>query len=226
MNPDWCLEPTINRLMRLLDVPPDEYAPFLKTHLESFQYSARGRRGNNPARLEEENDWWALGQHYGLATPLLDWTHSPFVAAYFAFLEESTELQYRAVYALHKKQVELYSPQFKNISTSTPQIANFVNNYKPDIEFLKPLSDENQRLVQQNGLFSRSSNEDIDTWVEKRFTHFTGSESVLEKILIPSIAREDCLRSLNRMNINHLTLFPDLYGAAKFCNLNKKIAYY
>jgi len=39
------------------------------------------------------------------------------------------------------------------------------------------------------------------------------------KLLIPGAQRDNFLRNLNLMNINHLTLFPDLFGAAHYSNL-------
>ncbi|MCK5213851.1 MAG: hypothetical protein KAR05_00675 [Candidatus Omnitrophica bacterium] len=38
--------------------------------------------------------------------------------------------------------------------------------------------------------------------------------------------REDILKRLSRKNINHLTLFPDIYGAVEHANMQLKIKGY
>ena len=80
-------------------------------------------------------------------------------------------------------------------------------------------------LVNQSGLFSRAPNGvNLEDWIK---ANLAGEETyVLMKILVPNRDRTDCLRTLNRMNINHLTLFPDLYGASKYCNLYGEIEKY
>ena len=46
------------------------------------------------------------------------------------------------------------------------------------------------------------------------------------KFVLPNDDREEALSGLNRMNINYSTLFPDLYGASRHCNLTLQLPDY
>ena len=93
-NSDWKVESTLDRLERRFPTKTyciqgkpqrEDFPPAAReTHLRAFKETARGKRGLNPPDLDED-EWWALAQHHGLATPMLDWTYSPFVALFFAF---------------------------------------------------------------------------------------------------------------------------------------------
>ncbi|MCE5181157.1 MAG: FRG domain-containing protein [Betaproteobacteria bacterium] len=237
---NWDLASTLDRLIKNAKIAKTKQYGFIHSHLERFKYAARGRRGQNPRIIESENEWWALGQHHGFSTPLLDWTSSPFVAAYFAFINHGArQTKNRAIYALHRptieKQVQKIVENAENVRmhkiTSTEKVINHLAHMAsqketaPQVEFIRPMSDENQRLVNQGGLFTRAySGKSLDSWVKANPTE--GDGLTLIKIFIPNKEREKCLQTLNRMNINHLTLFPDLYGASKFCNLFGEIEKY
>jgi hypothetical protein len=210
---DWPIVTTIDRLEQrfpkrknLSNGVPDFFdsPPFTEEqHLAAFRRAIRGMRGPNAIPLDE-NACWALGQHYGLATPLLDWTRAPFIALFFAFEEEVilregqlVEPKYRAVFAL---------------STSVWEEVSDV------ICFVSPDADDNFRLTSQAGILVRLPRRDhLESIVRKRFSGDIRS-SVLTKIKIPNTDRHECLIALNKMGINHMTLFPDLTGAAKHVN--------
>ncbi len=213
----WLLEPTLDRKLPALKKMKRLYINDL--HLKRFKYATRGRRGLNPREISNENEWWALGQHHGLATPLLDWTYSPFVAAFFAYIEkENSSTGFRVVFGISKTTIEIKSQEITDKYSGSGR--------PPIIEFVEPLTDDNPHLVNQAGLFSRTpSGVDIETWVKDNFKH-DNKKIRLWKIMLPEAKREVALKSLNRMNINHLSLFPDIYGASSYVNLDLEIDKY
>ncbi len=217
-NSKWKLEPTIDRLIKYPTSPRRE------THLERFKFATRGRRGSNPIKIDHENDWWALGQHHGLATPLLDWTESPFVALFFgANAAKKEKSDFYSVFAIAQSSIDKVNTYICN-NEAIP----LINNHKQTIKIVRPLSDENMRLVSQRGLFTRGPNNvDVESWVAKHSPALTEGRNIhLLKINIPNKDVDECLRYLNRMNINHLTLFPDVPGASEFCNQHLTITSY
>ena len=214
----WSLESSLDRQLR---AKPNKQR-IAQAHLTRFKLAIRGRRGPNPVRIEDENEWWALGQHHGLATPLLDWTQSPFAALYFAFENgERPKSGVRSVWAL---------------SPVTKKNAEIVESHKakkpapaenpPILEFVRPHQDENARLVAQSGLFTKVPlGETIDAWTRRNYAG-ESRDARLIKIMIPELGRTECLRTLNTMNINHLSLFPDIVGASLHCNKGLEIDKY
>lgn len=189
----------------------DARSDVLDRLLDRFKKACTGRRGHSPKTLSDI-EWWALGQHFGLATPLLDWTQSPYVAAYFALKDPDLDSKAdRAVWAYtHDGMVEIFinSPEFdeKNLNLSDA------------IEIVFGLIDENSRIISQSGLFTKTpAGEDVEEFIANKI-NLTGMSPILYKIEIPNSQREAFLRHLEAMNIHSGSLFPDIVGAAEFAN--------
>lgn len=215
---EWRVRSSLDRLeakypkrKNLLGGRPDYFdrPPLLEEeHLAAFKRAMRGRIGLSAEGLTDD-EYWALGQHHGLATPLTDWTRSPFVALFFAFEEaervdrnsKMSEPAQRVVYAL---------------STSTIQTGD--GSKDDTVRLVSPSTNTNYRLVSQAALLLKLPRRtDLETYVRK---HFRGERhrQILTKIEIVNADRDGCLVALNKMNINRMSLFPDADGVARYVN--------
>jgi len=221
---EWPLQSKIDRIETRFQQTPNRFGPVPQhfdcppvdrnTHLRAFKEAARGRRGQNPPRLSDDQ-WWALGQHHGLSTPLLDWTRSPFVALFFAFEDE----------LLPDDQDRLSKPTHRAVFSVS---SNAICDSKDPGQFesprpFSPFGETTPRLLNQSGVFLRMPEKcNLETFVKTRFkkectaSMEDAARCILEKVIVPNEERRACLRHLNKMNINRMTLFPDLDGAARY----------
>lgn len=217
---DWTLETSLDRHLRRIKPEGINLDSTYDFVLQNFALSLRGRSDVNKDHISNIDELWALGQHYGLATPLLDWSRSLFVALYFAFEDfNESESGYRSVWAL-------------NISAKVLAVMNKFNEGKEEnkqIRIVEPLSDSNPRLISQSGLFTKQPIDfNIPDWIVDNLPH---DAPYLMKISIKEEERLKILTSLKLMNIHPGSLFPEPDGAAKYCNLllellsNKNKAY-
>lgn len=194
----WKVESTLTRLSQRIssDITPTHLE--IK-QLELFKLKIRGLRGKNPPKLNS-NELWSLGQHYGLCTPLIDWTESAFIAAYFAFEQpdvSSTGL--RSIYALNRYGLQ-FNEKFKSLN---------------EMDFFEPIQDDNDRIVSQAGLFTKvPTGVDLVGWLNEH-----GFSSYISKINVEDDYRLNALNDLRTMNILGSSMYPDLHGAAVTCNM-------
>lgn len=202
----WKLETTLDRLIHRLkpNVDLDSTYDFV---LKEFVKSLRGRSSVAKDVQTNSEELWALGPHYGLTTPLLDWTHSIYVALFFAFEDHTpSSTGYRTIWALSSSRWVVDAMASHNAK----------KNEKHWFNFLEPLSDNNPRLITQTGLFTKQPIQFyIISWAKENLPN---DAPYLIKIDVPDSERLKILRHLRLMNIHPATLFPETDGAAKYCN--------
>jgi hypothetical protein len=214
------LETTLDRIIKQL---PHELQveKVLLNHLLRFKKAIRGRRGPSPTHLKTDDEFWALGQHYNLATPLLDWSLSPYIATFFAFCSiEPSESGERCIWALKTLAIaegnEAISKDCAAYGTDKSK-KYFEKSRTPIVELLEPSLDDNPRIINQAGLFTRGPVLlPLEEWVNEFLSDY--KQVALYRITLPDSERETVLTALDLMNINSASLFPDLTGASLYCN--------
>lgn len=147
-----------------------------------------------------------IGQHFGFPTPFLDWTLSPFVAAFFAFEgakpKQRTNQSVR-VFIFNRKLWERYRLNY---------IGN-IHDAKIGVRLMDVVSRFNKRSTGQQALAMFTNVSDTMLFINEKSVEY--GQTFLEIIDIPVSERNIAMKELQLMGITHRSIYPGLEGACK-----------
>jgi hypothetical protein len=202
----WPLYSSLSRYLRAFRVDPRAWPEQESRIVRIFKRKAH-QFLDKPPDADDDFQWLALMQHHGAPTRLIDFTWSPYVAAFFALERARAD---SVVWAMNKTRIDTGLARMDpRISGNFPR--NFIRGHHRFIWMGEPHT-MNRRLIAQSGTFAVPGV--VDLPVEDILSDRDQS-NILAKIVLAHAVREVGMRELYRMNITYATLFPDLDGLAR-----------
>ncbi|OFZ55636.1 MAG: hypothetical protein A2328_03960 [Bdellovibrionales bacterium RIFOXYB2_FULL_36_6] len=136
-------------------------------------------------------------RHHQFPSPLLDWTKSPYIAAFFAFNTAPLNEDDVAVFVYHETK-----DGHKQFDSNNPSIYGVQGNIK------KPIRHYSQQSVYTVCL-QKPKDQLIYAEHNKVFELGRGKQDVVTKYLLSKTLQNEFLKKLELMNINKYSLFND-----------------
>jgi hypothetical protein len=193
-SPSWRLVSSFDRWFSGRGFPERRRIDVAKFLLESFASAL------NDSMIAEcptqERELLALAQHYGLPTRLLDWTESPYIATFFAFVDTALTTENEA-------EVSIWALNTKHYAWSAER----------GVEIVKVGPGKNGRLRNQDGRFtvSRTPLASLEDYVAQFPIE---REPALMQFTLPAREATRAMAELEVMGITPSRVFPDLQGCA------------
>lgn len=201
-NSDWFLDSTLEREVEKNNIQMNQYIE--DQVFNNFITNLRGKLVDQSLLkmslydpdVESKREIWAIGRHYELKTPLIDWSSSVYVALFMACAEPQIE-----------NKIPEYFSLYIVLKNNFADIRNMVERY-----WFTPTTDYYGRITAQKGFLSHYSiRDDIKDRLNRDI-------SCAFKIYIKSHLRNEILAYLKHIGIEYTTMYPDLLGAVKFAN--------
>jgi hypothetical protein len=206
----WPLYSSLSRYFQNFGVCPEAWPEQESRILRIFKRKAH-QFLDKPPVLDDDFQWLALMQHHGAPTRLIDFTWSPYVAAFFA-LERT--LADGVVWAMNPGRVDSGRPPKPTRMDPRPA-GNFAKYFLQGSRRFIWIGEPhtmNQRLIAQSGTFAVPGVLNVPV---ENILNADDQENIMAKFVMAQSVRETGMRELYRMNITYATLFPDLDGLAK-----------
>ncbi len=159
-----------------------------------------------------------------MMTPLLDWTWSPYVAAFWGFMDRLEKLRPLAPLGPFVKRLPApvlvweFVPPTVLPAPDAETGKSLEYGCPPELQIvLEPRFEGVYRQKAQQGLFTRLTHDihvDLEAYLVSK-----GFSGCLHRYEINGSEIDKALCDLHMMNINYVTLFPDAEGAARQANI-------
>jgi hypothetical protein len=172
--------------------------------------SQRTRHIYNLQIPDQNGSFFNLIQHHGYPTPLLDWTYSPYVAAFFAFRAFTNSVAEGR--SSRDKKVRIFMFDQRQWHQDYLKTA-FLNLPNPNFSILEFMAMDNERLIPQQAVSSLTNIDDVEAYIAERETQ--SGKTYLTAIDLPLSERRRVMEELSYMGITAGSLFPGLDGACE-----------
>lgn len=154
---------------------------------------------------DQNGAFFNLLQHHGYPTPLLDWSFSPYVSAFFAFRDLPIKYDGDGNIRIYIFDNEAWQQRYSQIQNIDPPF--------PHLSVMSFIAINNPRHVPQQAVTTATNIDDIEAYLLEREAE--SGIKYLSAIDIPAKEREKAMLDLKFMGITAGSMFPSIDGVCE-----------
>ena len=206
----WELKSTLDRIKEKTHI--NEYCKIIRVikssvesctsniwPLQSLDKEIEGIDQNIPLPSMEDYQFMTYLRHNGFPSPLLDWTSSPYIAAFFAFNEAKDQDVAIFMYIEYTGQAKSWICGDARICSMGPNVTTHKRHHLQQSRYTFCLKEDNH-------------SQKYYTNHEDAFAFEYKDQDLLRKYVIPVSQKSDFMGKLHQMNINAYSLFETEEG--------------